>query len=698
MNARRLRRGRLPRGGRGRMRRRRGARTPRRAPAARALALALALAGAGELADLDWARDRRRARSATVAIALLVLARLGRRSTGCRGSTRSWARPPPPALAVALGAGAAPAVGAGGVAARPRACAAGGPGRTVAARARRASPRSAAGPWLAPRRGALAMAAAAWLPRVAAAAGRRSSARSCSRRSSPSPRPRSCLLTVGQFTEHRPTVAVALATATVLTGMARAGLTVVERLRESAHAGADRRPDRARQPPPPRRHAARHDRVGARAGRRARAAARSTSTASRSSTTRSATTPATRCCARSARACQALLRERRHARPARRRRVRGRPRSPATRRRPAPPGCGCARRSSESFAVGGIHVHIDASVGIALFPAPLRATRIGLLQRADVAMYQAKRMRTGHEVYLAGARPPQPPAARARGRAATRALEAGELVLHYQPQAELRTGARARRRGARALGAPASAGCSAPSHFLPLVEQSGLTRALTAVRARPRAGRRSGDAAPARPSSSASRSTSGPPTCSTSACRRRSSGCSSTTASPRTRCELEVSEDIVMADVERTVDVLVGLRAIGVRDRARRLRRRPRRARAPASELHVDVLKIDRSFVMRRRAATSATPRSCTRWSTSAAGSGVRVVAEGVDSRRGLRAASACGAATRSRATSSPARCRLSSSSAGCSSRTRSTAPAPVGGSPARPEVPQRRRGHPPAV
>ena len=44
------------------------------------------------------------------------------------------------------------------------------------------------------------------------------------------------------------------------------------------------------------------------------------------------------------------------------------------------------------------------------------------------------------------------------------------------------------------------------------------------------------------------------------------------------------------------------------------------------------MLKIDRSFVMRRRATTSATPRSCTRWSTSAAGSGVRVVAEGVDS------------------------------------------------------------------
>ena len=41
-----------------------------------------------------------------------------------------------------------------------------------------------------------------------------------------------CLLTVGQFTDIDP-VAIALATATVLTGMARAGLTVVARLRET---------------------------------------------------------------------------------------------------------------------------------------------------------------------------------------------------------------------------------------------------------------------------------------------------------------------------------------------------------------------------------------------------------------------------------------------------------------------------------
>ena len=42
-----------------------------------------------------------------------------------------------------------------------------------------------------------------------------------------------------------------------------------------------------------------------------------------------------------------------------------------------------------SFEVGGIRVHIDASVGIATFPTHAQDA-LGLLQRADVAMYEAK--------------------------------------------------------------------------------------------------------------------------------------------------------------------------------------------------------------------------------------------------------------------------------------------------------------------
>ena len=61
-----------------------------------ALGLALATAGAGAVAgETRWTAIAACALAA-VAVALLVLARFGR-STGCRGSTRRWARPRPPA-------------------------------------------------------------------------------------------------------------------------------------------------------------------------------------------------------------------------------------------------------------------------------------------------------------------------------------------------------------------------------------------------------------------------------------------------------------------------------------------------------------------------------------------------------------------------------------------------------------------------
>ena len=129
-----------------------------------------------------------------------------------------------------------------------------------------------------------------------------------------------------------------------------------------------------------------------------------------------------------------------------------------------------------SFEVGDIRVHIDASVGIALFPEHARDA-LGLLQRADVAMYEAKRMRTGHEVYLQSRDRHSRQRLRLVGELHG-ALETGQLVLHYQPKADLRTGAVT---GLEALvrWQHPERGLLGPGHFLPLVEQSGLTRALT---------------------------------------------------------------------------------------------------------------------------------------------------------------------------------------------------------------------------
>ena len=85
-----------------------------------------------------------------------------------------------------------------------------------------------------------------------------------------------------------------------------------------------------------------------------------------------------------------------------------------------------------------------------------------------------------------------------------------------------------------------------------------------------------------------------------------------------------------MADVERTVDVLVGLRAIGVATALDDFGA-GRAGLAHLKELHVDVLKIDRSFVMRvaRDERDAAIVHSLLDLGRRL---GVRVIAEGVDS------------------------------------------------------------------
>jgi diguanylate cyclase (GGDEF)-like protein len=280
-----------------------------------------------------------------------------------------------------------------------------------------------------------------------------------------------------------------------------------------------------------------------------------------------------------------------------------------------------------SFEVGGIRVHIDASVGIALFPEHAREA-LGLLQRADVAMYEAKRMRTGHEVYL----PTRDRHSRQRLALVGElhgAVEAGQLILHYQPKADLRTGAVG---GVEALvrWQHPERGLLGPNHFLPLVEQSGLTRALTTFvldRALEQIGeqRDSGfDLGVAVNLGPADLLDLGLPSEVERLLHRRG-------FAPE-HLQLEISEDVVMADIERTVDVLHGLRTIGVRTALDDFGA-GHTALGHLKQLELDALKIDRSFVMRltqdeRDAAIVHSLIDLGRRL------GLRVVAEGVDSRQ----------------------------------------------------------------
>jgi diguanylate cyclase (GGDEF)-like protein len=277
-----------------------------------------------------------------------------------------------------------------------------------------------------------------------------------------------------------------------------------------------------------------------------------------------------------------------------------------------------------SFEVGDVSLHIDASVGIALFPEHA-SDALGLLQRADVAMYEAKRMRTGHEVYL----PSRDRHSRERLTLIGElhgALEAGQLVLHYQPKADLATKAIG---GVEALvrWQHPRRGLLGPGEFLPLMEQSGLTRALTAFvldRAIGEIGelrRRGFDLTVAVNLGPADLLDLGLPSEVERHLARRH-------LAPE-HLELEVSEDIVMADVERTTDVLLGLRATSVRTALDDFGAGQAAMRHLRS-LELDALKIDRSFVMRliHDERDAAIVRSLVDLGRRL---GVRVIAEGVD-------------------------------------------------------------------
>ena len=274
-----------------------------------------------------------------------------------------------------------------------------------------------------------------------------------------------------------------------------------------------------------------------------------------------------------------------------------------------------------SFRVGGIRVHIDASVGIAMFPVHA-SDGLGLLQRADVAMYEAKRTRTGHEVYL----PSRDRHSRERIELLGElrdALDAGELVLHYQPKAEIATGAV---RGVEALvrWAHPHRGLLAPQEFLPLAEQSGLGRALTAFvidLALAEMTESGLDLTVAVNLGPADLLDLGLPSEVDRLLRRRR-------FAPE-QLRLEVSEDVVMADPERTLEVLAGLREIGVATALDDFGA-GHASLGHLKALRVDELKIDRSFVTRLpqderdQAIVHATVELGRRL-------GMRVVAEGVE-------------------------------------------------------------------
>jgi diguanylate cyclase (GGDEF)-like protein/PAS domain S-box-containing protein len=119
---------------------------------------------------------------------------------------------------------------------------------------------------------------------------------------------------------------------------------------------------------------------------------------------------------------------------------------------------------------------IGASVGIALFPDHGYDAHI-LLQRADVAMYAAKRRDIGYAVYEAH-QDPYKPSRLALVRDLRDAIERDRLILHYQPKAHFRTGKRPHVEALVRWHHPEQ-GWIAPEDFVPLAEHAGLMKSLS---------------------------------------------------------------------------------------------------------------------------------------------------------------------------------------------------------------------------
>ena len=126
--------------------------------------------------------------------------------------------------------------------------------------------------------------------------------------------------------------------------------------------------------------------------------------------------------------------------------------------------------------LAGLELHLRASLGIAV--APLHGDEMGvLLKSADVAMYRAKRSGGGHAVYdrAADASSLQYLAAVGELR---RAIEDGQLVVHFQPKLALRTGKVAAVEALARWRHPVH-GLLPPAMFIPLAERTGLVSPLT---------------------------------------------------------------------------------------------------------------------------------------------------------------------------------------------------------------------------
>jgi diguanylate cyclase (GGDEF)-like protein len=131
---------------------------------------------------------------------------------------------------------------------------------------------------------------------------------------------------------------------------------------------------------------------------------------------------------------------------------------------------------NEPFALEGLSLEVEASLGIAMYPD--HGDEVGiLLQRADVAMYVAKGSKSGFALYAPDIDSYTPERLVLLGEL-RQAITGDQLVLHYQPVIDVASG---RVTGVEALvrWAHPVHGLLSPDQFIPLAESTELIGPLT---------------------------------------------------------------------------------------------------------------------------------------------------------------------------------------------------------------------------
>jgi diguanylate cyclase (GGDEF)-like protein len=130
----------------------------------------------------------------------------------------------------------------------------------------------------------------------------------------------------------------------------------------------------------------------------------------------------------------------------------------------------------EPFLAAGQSVHLAASIGIVVFPEHGAEPEV-LLQRAESAMFAAKRSQSRYRIYSAEL-DPQSQKRIALAADLRRAIAEDELVLFYQPQIDCASGAVVAAEALLRWNQPGR-GLVPPMEFIPFAEQSGLILEIT---------------------------------------------------------------------------------------------------------------------------------------------------------------------------------------------------------------------------